>query len=104
MLARTEERQQDVVVLPIVVAHIAKLRIAVLDDLRFVAADENRLAAIETAGFKSGENAVENGAPDDRDQRLGQIVGEVFEPPSASCADDDRCHRRGRSQSRGEKK
>jgi hypothetical protein len=92
MVARAEERLEDVVVLPVVVHDVGELGIPLLQDLALVAADEDDVLFREAAGGERFEDPFEHRSTHDRDERLRDFFGPVLEPAAAAGADEDGTH------------
>src|SRR5690606_5150525 len=91
-VARAEERREDVVVLPVAVLDVVEVGIATLHDLLAVAADEGDVLAREPPCRERLEDRLEHRPPEDVDEGLRDVVGEVTKTASAAGSDDDRAH------------
>jgi hypothetical protein len=92
VLARAEERGQDVVLLPVVVVDERELGVPGADDLGLVAADVDDVLPRETGGGEGVEDPLEHRATHNGDERLGDLRGLRTEAAAPACADDDGPH------------
>ena len=92
VLASAEEREEDVVGLPLAVLDEREVGVALADHVLLVATHEDHVAPREASGGERVEDVVEHGSTEHGHERLGDVVGEVAEAAAAAGADDDGLH------------
>ena len=92
VLARVDERHEDVVVLPVGVLDVGELGVARAEDVGLVAADEDDVLLREAGLAERLEDPLEHGPAHDGHERLRDLIGLVLEPAAAAGADEDGTH------------
>ena len=92
VVARVEERRQDVVPLPLGVLHEGELGVPGADDVGPVAADVHDVPAREARGPQGLEDPLEHRPAHHGHERLGDVVGLRAEAAAPSGTDHDGPH------------